>query len=409
MARATLEREKEAAAQQLQEEAEKAAVSAGLLPPPVVSPPSALNLTSLLTGHVGQDADGSKAEEELVLHAMDDNIRVETSKPKKQKKTKKTKPNKDAKDNVAVKKDRHSSVLKQGNVAVPPSTPCPPDQAYKYERVFYEAGLELKGEDKYGAYVKQIGNLLKNIQLVDPTAILHAAVKSDDTKPIGKKEELSENMTISLAYAPVGKNQNAFKPKNNNNKKKGRCGKDKPELLNPCVHPTLVFLSDVDPETIMSRVTHEFCRAGGFYFWMKQLQCVETVTPFIIFYLYTFNDITTIRAELAELLKKVHADLESNFILPDEFQYLPIPEINICRGVPKLPGQPGSQFCNYSREMQEARRAHLIECDVQAILFLMLLINHVKEWWLTTPVWGGHVHITGLVDWDSPKSNVPVH
>ncbi len=68
-----------------------------------------------------------------------------TSKPKKQKKTKKTKPNKDAKDNVAVKKDRHSLVLKQGSIPVLPSTPCPPDQAYKYEQVFYKAGLELKG------------------------------------------------------------------------------------------------------------------------------------------------------------------------------------------------------------------------------------------------------------------------
>jgi hypothetical protein len=188
MAQATLEREKEAASQQLQEEAEKAAVSVGLLPLPVVSPPSASNLTSLLTGHVGQDADGSKTEEEPVLDVMDDDARVETGKPKKQKKTKKTKPNKDVKDNVAVKKNRRSLVVKQGSVAVPPSTPCPPDQAYKYKRVFNEAGLELKGEDKYGAYVKQIGNLLKNIQLVDPTAILHAAVESDDTKPIGKKE-----------------------------------------------------------------------------------------------------------------------------------------------------------------------------------------------------------------------------
>jgi hypothetical protein len=389
MAQATQEREKEAVAQQLQEEAEKATVSAGSLPPPVVSPPSTSNLTSLLTGHVGQDADGSKTEEEPVLDAMDDNVRVETSKPKKQKKTKKTKPNKDAKDNVAVKKDRRSSVLKQGSVAVPPTTPRPPDQAYKYKRMFYEAGLELKGEDKYGAYVKQIGNLLENIQLVDPTAILHAAVKSDDTKLIGKKEELRENMTIFLAYAPVGKNQNAFKPKKNNNKKKGRCGKDEPELLNPFVYPTLVFLSNVDPETIVSRVTLKFCHAGGFYFWMKQLQCVETVTPFIIFYLYTFNDITTICAELAELLKKAQAYLESNFILLDEFQYSPIPEINICRGAPKLPGQPGSQFRDYSREIQEAHRAHLIECDVQAIPFLTLLINHVKERQLTTPVWGG--------------------
>jgi hypothetical protein len=133
---------------------------------------------------------------------------------------------------------------------------------------------------------------------------------------------------------------------------------------------------------------------------------VETVTSFIIFYLYTFNNIVTLRAKLMDLLKKAHEELESSFILPEEFQYLTIPEINTRRGVPKLLGQPGSQFRDYLWEMQEAQQAHLIECNVQAIPFLTLLINHVKDRRLTAPVWGGHAHITGTVDWDSPKGNV---
>jgi hypothetical protein len=153
-------------------------------------------------------------------------------------------------------------------------------------------------------------------------------------------------------------------------------------------------------------MTHEFCQASGFYFQKKQLQCMETVTPFIIYYLCTLNDITTLRAELTDLLKRAYDDLESKFMIPEEFQHSIILEINICQGVPKLPVQPGSQFRDYSREMREARRAHLIECDVQAIPFLRLLINHIKERKLTTPIWGGHAHITKTVDWDSPKGNV---
>ncbi len=43
---------------------------------------------------------------------------------------------------------------------------------------------------------------------------------------------------------------------------------------------------------------------------------------------------------------------------------------------------------------------------MQAIPFLALLLNHIKDWRLTTPVCGGHAHITGMVDWDSPKGNV---
>ena len=56
--------------------------------------------------------------------------------------------------------------------------------------------------------------------------------------------------------------------------------------------------------------------------------------------------------------------------------------------------------------MQEARWAHLIECDVKAIPFLHTLISYIKELKLAAPIWGGHVHITETVDWDSPRGYV---
>ncbi len=132
--------------------------------------------------------------------------------------------------------------------------------------MFYEAGLELKGDDKYSAYVKHIGTLFKNIQLVDPLAIMHLVDELGGAKPLGSKTEMSANMTIFLAYAPVGGNAKAFQPKRNTNKKKGRKGKNEPNTLDPSIYPTMVFLSDVEPDVIISRVTHEFGRSGGFYF-----------------------------------------------------------------------------------------------------------------------------------------------
>jgi hypothetical protein len=356
MAAATLAREKEAAKRRMQEEAVAAQVTLtptlmalGAVLPLVVSPPSAMNLNSLLTGHVGQES-VSTHKDGIASTSMEEDLANSTDKITKNKKAKKVKSSKDDKEDKATKRNRRGLALKKGGVTstAPAAPTSPPATKYKYAQVFYKAGLELKGEDKYGTYVKQIGNLLDNTQLVDPTTIMHAAVETDALKPIGKKEEMSANMTIFLAYAPVGKNQNAFKPKKNNNKKKGRQGKDEPEILDPSVYPKLVFLSDVDPETIVSRVMHEFFRAGGFNFQKKQLQCVETVTPFIIYYLYTFNDITTLCAELMDLLKRAFNDLESKFMIPEEFQHSTIPEINICQGIPKLPGQPGSQFQDYS-------------------------------------------------------------
>jgi hypothetical protein len=98
--------------------------------------------------------------------------------------------------------------------------------------------------------------------------------------------------------------------------------------------------------------------------------------------------------------------MKDDLMLPDEFNYSPLPDINIRRGVPKLPGQPGSNFCDYLPEMQEARWAHLIECDIKTIPFLRVLISYIKDNNLAARIWDGHTRITETVDWDSPKGDV---
>ncbi len=101
-------------------------------------------------------------------------------------------------------------------------------------------------------------------------------------------------------------------------------------MIDPSVYPTLILLSEVDPETITSQVTHEFCQAGRFNFRKKQLQCIETCTPFIIYYLYTFTDLTTIRSELTSLLGQAYKGMQNDFIFPEEFEHHKLPDINIC-------------------------------------------------------------------------------
>ena len=157
-------------------------------------------------------------------------------------------------------------------------------------------------------------------------------------------------------------------------------------MIDPSVYSTLIFSSDVDPDTITSQVTHEFCWAGGFYFKKKKLQCIETYTPFIIYYLHTFNDLSTIFSELTSLIGQAYKGMQNNFILPEEFEHHKLPKICIHRGVPKVPGQTGHQFQKYTRDMQEASQAHLIKCDTSKIPFLCALINFIKEHKLVAPI-----------------------
>jgi len=176
--------------------------------PLVVSPPSAPNLTSLLTGHIGQDVGKQAADNGIATdkgsntqedEQVDDNVK--SPKKKKSKKIKSTKEDK------LTKRDRSGLSLKKSSFATHQAVAATSSaKDYTFERVFYEAGLELKGENKYITYVKHIGNLLENIQLVDPLAIMHAVDESEGAKPLGYKSEMSTNMTVFLAYVPVGRN-----------------------------------------------------------------------------------------------------------------------------------------------------------------------------------------------------------
>ncbi len=185
----------------------------------VASLPSAANLNSLFSGHVRQEGSGADANTSRITVDSDADKEKSTSATKKKLKESKDKTS----SNSSSKRDSSGSVLKQGRFATAAAlqtTPPVPSKVFVHERVYYEAGLELKGEDKHTAYVKQIGLLFENIQLVAPTAIMHASVESATTKPLGAKSEMSDNITIFLRYIPVSGNSNVFKPKKNNKKER---------------------------------------------------------------------------------------------------------------------------------------------------------------------------------------------
>ncbi len=132
MAKATLEREKEAAQRQLQEKEAAATATSRLVPPLVVSPPSTSNLNSLLTGHIGQDTNGTQ-EDGTVPTAMEGDIINGTGKPPKQKKPKKSKSSEEDKEDGATQHEQCSLALKQSRAAAAVPTSCPPAPTYKYE------------------------------------------------------------------------------------------------------------------------------------------------------------------------------------------------------------------------------------------------------------------------------------
>jgi len=95
---------------------------------------------------------------------------------------------------------------------------------------------------------------------------MHAVDESGGAKPLGSKSEMSTNMTVFLAYAPVGRNAKAFQPKKNNNRRKGRKGKDEPDTLDPSVYPTMFSLRTLIQKSLSPKQHMNSAVQGGFIF-----------------------------------------------------------------------------------------------------------------------------------------------
>jgi hypothetical protein len=122
------------------------------------------------------------------LSANDTGIKLQAKDTVKSPTKKKSKNVQSSKDDKAAKRNHSGSVLKKSSFATSTSASLAPTKEYLHSQVFYEAGLMLKRYDKNGAYVKQIGNLLENIQLVDPCAIMHAANEMDTQSSMAQNQ-----------------------------------------------------------------------------------------------------------------------------------------------------------------------------------------------------------------------------
>ncbi len=97
--------------------------------PSVVSPPSAPNLTSLLTGHIGQEV-GNQASSDMDINSQDvEQVEDNVKSPKK----KKSKKVKSTKEDTLTKRDHSGSSLKKSSFAMQPMAATSSAKDYKFE------------------------------------------------------------------------------------------------------------------------------------------------------------------------------------------------------------------------------------------------------------------------------------
>ena len=204
--------------------------------------------------------------------------------------------------------------------------------------------------------------------------------KNTTAKAIGAPKEVPVNYTLLGNYVALPERANAFnpKPKWDKNKRGGRRGKGnkKQEMLDPQIYPQVMMGSDTEPEMICKQVIHEVITYGVIWIRKKELQCINSSTYWLFFYLWNFGHIPTLRGEVVNMLEVAKGMMIEEGKLPLEEGEKETPAINLRRAVPCLPGVDTSIFEKYTGECRREGGAYSWK--------LMTMRQRVwSRWWST--------------------------
>ncbi len=312
-----------------------------------------------------------------------------------------------------------TSVLQQGRFSAAQSTGKLVGSGLKFSdfafHTILEGAVKLEDKDKQGQFIASVKVLMKNIAIVDGKAFIVPKKERSKVAWIGMENDVPENLTLMTEYMDIQGGGGAFKMKRNNNKKGGNGGGRRgnnngggggeADMRDPIVNFQFAVCSQVEPETIVDRVVHEWTRkeVGGIAFKIKPLQCYNSNTPWMVMDLYNYGKQATLTYELQAVLEKARDLLKANQRLPDEFSSKDIPSTTWRRNVPKLRGQETQQFQDYSDELQQCRKVLHVEVDVLEGDMLNVLMEAGKEFGLFADKWGKWVHPTRTTDWNTDK------
>lgn len=163
---------------------------------------------------------------------------------------------------------------------------------------------------------------------------------------------------------------------------------------------------DVPPGEITSGIMVEWMRAGGVGLYRKEIQAFNTYSPFVILLLSINVSVQTLLAEFRRLLEEAKNLLAEEAMIDDAEPITVIPHFAFWKSLPKLPGLDPADYAGLSTKQTATRRAWHLEMETQHVPTFWHLIETCKKFVLIEDLWGAHVLVSEVVDYDSPPGDI---
>ena len=132
--------------------------------------------------------------------------------------------------------------------------------------------------------------------------------------------------------------------------------------------------SQIITEDIINRVSFEFSRVGGKIIFRKQHQAMKTETPLMLLFICNGTDHRSILSDTRQMLNLVYDDIETNRMMPEEFDNKDIPEFSLQVNVPCMPSDGKKTntkaFNHYSNQGKKAFHFEVAKEDVTYFKYL---------------------------------------
>jgi hypothetical protein len=292
--------------------------------------------------------------------------------------------------------------------ALRPSSFVP--HTHLHKRVIIEASARLTSEDKAKEFVEMVGTLITNARIVDNFFVIVPVIMGSGRKDLKDAKDVPTNMTTLGAYVKISeKSLKVFELKNPfQGKVKGKktAGGGETMYNNDMVYFTFAIDCDVEPTVILPGISVEWMRVGGVGLYRKEIQAFNTFSPFVIFYLYNGISVHTIMAEFKRMMEEAIKLLEDEAMVDDQARITRVPPFAFRKSLPKLPGSDPEEYAGLKPRQAANRRAWHLEMETQHLETFNRLIEQCKDVLIFDSVWGEHVLISRVVEYDSPPGDI---
>ena len=312
-----------------------------------------------------------------------------------------------------------ASALKPGKFSsTPAEAPPKPPHAHRHVKVLIELSIDF-GKDVLAQFdgdngkkmVFAMQQLLLNLKIADKHAVINPADDSPDDPPLGgdTSNQVPTNMTALSNYIK-GLNPRAFQRSNRNPSESAEASTSS-RRNSPQAYGVISLSCDKDPLLLVNQISYEWARFGS-YLKIKELQAIETCTPFAIYFVYSLTHRQTLIDEQIDILKSAQTKMhqEDYFLdrdLPMRWGYCPLPLCNLRMNIPRIPRH--SEPVNMARlpsDIQTCRKVLHLEVDKSDLDLVTHLVKYAKVNGIYKQWWGLHAHPTEGVDWQSTPGDI---